>query len=370
MKLAYGRELILSDARERKQVIRIGSNRDVYLHVLLTRLFDLQGFGSYFATKQFIRTVKKYDPDLIHIHNIHGSYVHVGSLFHYFRKYNKTVIWTLHDCFAYTGHCAHYTNTGCMKWKTGCGHCPQKKLYPASYFLDRSQKNFRKKKKTFCGLGRLTVTTVSRWLGEEAKQSFLTGYPIKVIPNGIDLSVFRPVPCNFRKKYHLENRKVILGVSSVWNEGKGIRMFNGLAEELGEDFQIVLVGVEKKSERLFSPKILCVERTENQHKLAEFYAAADLFLNASKEESFGLVSLEALACGTPVITNTFTANPELVDESCGIVVEDYTVQAYAKAVVWLTNHPVLPEACVNRAIQYDEARMYQKYIELYEEVIL
>ncbi|MDF2540686.1 MAG: glycosyl transferase [Herbinix sp.] len=364
--LAYGRENTIRNLAIRS--VRIGDNfAHVYLHGLLTRLFDLQGFGSYYATKKFLRKLREYDPDLIHLHNIHGSYLNCKLLFDYIRETKKPVIWTLHDCWPFTGHCAHYTYARCQKWKTGCHHCIQKKVYPASLLLDGSRFNYERKKQLFTGIANLTITTVSEWLKNEVKQSFLMEYPVQVIPNSIDLEKFRPIENNFKKIYHLEDKKIILGVSSVWHNRKGLGLFQKLAEELDDSYQIVLVGVAKRQRKYLSKRILVLPRTNHTEKLAKIYTAADIFLNASVEETFGLVTLEALACGTPVVTNRYSANPELIDDSCGIVAPAVNSKSYYKAIKQLEERNIQKENCIRKAQQY--VKNDQTYLKLYHEVI-
>jgi len=364
--IAYGRDC----TDKTVESIRIGSKLDVYGHVLKTRLFDLQGFGSKLATKKFIKKCKEYQPDIIHLHNIHGSYINIDLLFTYIKEMNIPVIWTLHDCWAFTGHCAYYTYVRCDKWKNQCHNCTQNKLYPASIFRDNSNINFLLKKEIFTGVKNLKITTVSNWLKGEVMQSFLNNYDIKVIPNGIDLNIFKPTSSDFRQNFKLENKMLLLGVASIWHDRKGLWLFNELADKLDDSFKIVLVGVTKKQEAKLSKKILIINRTNNLMELAEIYSAADIFLNPSIEETFGLVSLEALACGTPVITNKYSANPELINDKCGIIVEDITTQLFIEAINQLKMYPINQEECLNKARQYNKKDCYQVYLDLYSESII
>jgi len=364
--IAYGRDCTDKTVER----IRIGNTLDVYTHVLKTRLFDLQGFGSKMATKKFIKKCKEYQPDIIHLHNIHGSYINIDLLFIYIKEMNIPVIWTLHDCWAFTGHCAYYTYVRCDKWKNQCHNCTQNKLYPASIFRDNSNKNFFLKREIFTGVENLKITTVSNWLKNEVMQSFLNNYDIKVIPNGIDLDVFKPTNSDFRQAFKLDNKIILLGVASIWHDRKGLWLFNDLADKLDDSYKIVLVGVTKKQEATLSKKILKINRTNNLMELAEIYSAADIFLNPSIEETFGLVSLEALACGTPVITNKYSANPELINDKCGIIVEDITTQLFIEAINRLELYPINQEACLNKARQYNKKDCYQVYLDLYSESIM
>lgn len=364
--IAYGRECTNRSVRS----IRIGNPFHVYQHALKTRVMDGQGFGSKRATKKFIRKCREYDPDIIHLHNLHGSYLNIELLFHYIKNNHIPVIWTLHDCWSFTGHCAYYTYANCFKWKTGCYHCEQKKVYPASYLLDNARNNYKRKKQLFHGIENMKITTVSSWLMEEVKQSYLKEYDIHVIPNGLDLTVFQPTKSEFRKLYDIENKIILLGVASIWHNRKGLWLFAELADQLDPVFQIVLVGITDKQKSQLPDNIIGIKRTNNIKELAEIYTAADIFLNPSIEETFGMVTLEALACGTPVITNQYSANPELIDSSCGVIVEDLTVQCFLKAIHHIIANPIHREECIKKAQNYNLHRCYQMYLDLYKDVYL
>ncbi|MBH1939416.1 glycosyltransferase [Mobilitalea sibirica] len=363
--IGYGREC----TQEGYHSHRIGSLLSVYSHAMLTRLFDLQGFGSVHATKRFIRRLREYNPDILHLHNLHGSYLNIKLLFEYMKESNKPVIWTLHDCWAFTGHCAYYTYARCNKWKTHCHNCIQKKVYPASFFLDNSSNNYKWKKDLFLGVEKLTITTVSHWLKSQVKQSFLKDIKVRIIPNGIDLELFKPTESDFRSKYGLEGKIVLLGVASIWQERKGLWLFQELAKRLEDPYKIALVGVTEKQKQRLTDKILVLERTNHIKDLVKIYSAADVFLNPSIEETFGMVSLEALACGIPVISNRYSANPELVKEEGGIVVPKLNSTCFIEAIRELMLNPRSKENCRNIAQQYDKNKCYQAYLDLYREVM-
>lgn len=299
-KIAYGRETVPD--RYKEYAVRIGSDFSVKVHAGLSRIFDKSGFYSKHATQKFIKWVREYDPDIIHLHNLHGYYLNIKVLFDYLKSADKPVIWTLHDCWAFTGHAAYCEAVGCEKWKTGCNRCPQKTKYPAGLIFDNSKKNFSRKRKIFTGVKNLTVVTPSKWLADLVKQSFLSEYPVQVINNGIDLSIFKPTQGCFKEKYGLTDKKIILGVASVWEERKGFDDFIKLSEKLNEEYRIVLVGVSKEQIALLPKNILGIERTNNATELAEIYTAADVFVNPTYEDNYPTVNLEAQACGTPVIT--------------------------------------------------------------------
>lgn len=311
-KIAYGRETV--PEKYQKYAVRIGSDFDVKLHALQSRIFDNAGFGSRRATEKFIEWVKEYDPDVIHLHNIHGYYINIEILFNYLAKVDKPIIWTLHDCWAYTGHCAYYSYVKCDKWKAGCYNCPQKKRYPSSLLLDASKKNWQKKKALFTSVKNMTLVTPSKWLANEVKQSFLSKYPVKVIPNGIDLNVFKPTPSNFREKNGLVGKKIILGVASIWDKRKGLDDFIKLSKILDDNYKIVLVGLSENQVNNLPKNILVISRTNNVLELAEIYTAADVFFNPTYEDNYPTVNLEAQACGTPVITYRTGGSVESVPE--------------------------------------------------------
>lgn len=318
-KIAFGREAVPLEYE--KYAIRIGDSISVNLDAVITRIFDNAGFNSKAVTKKFINWIKEYDPDVIHLHNLHGYYINVELLFDYLKASGKPVVWTLHDCWSFTGHCTHFDYIGCEKWKTGsCSNCPLKKSYPKSLALENSAKNYSKKKKAFTGVPNMTIVTPSKWLADLVRQSFLKEYPIKVINNGIDLNVFKPTESDFRQRYNLENKKIVLGVASAWSKSKGLYDFIKLSELLRADYKIVLVGLTKEQIKEMPENILCIERTNSTKELAEIYAAADVFVNPTYQDTYPTVNLEAQACGTPVITYSTGGSPESVTEN-GVVLK-------------------------------------------------
>lgn len=316
--LAYGRE---KSGCEDVPTVRIGSAWDYRLHGLEARVLDNQGFGSRRATRRFLRWVEEYDPDVIWLHNLHGYYIHIGLLFSYLRTCGKRIYWTLHDCWAFTGHCAYFDFAGCQAWQTGCHHCTQKGAYPASLLCDRSRKNWLDKKRLFTGIPNLTLVVPSQWLADRVKAGFLKEYPVEVVYNTVDPTVFCPTPSDFRKEYGLEGKKLLLGVASVWEERKGLKDFVALAWLLPEDYKIVLVGLTPEQAKQLPGSILALPRTNNIRQLVEIYSAADLYVNPSVEETFGMTVLEALSCGTQALVYKDTACEEVVRQFGGIAVE-------------------------------------------------
>lgn len=361
-RIAYGRKTVPS--QHEKYAVRIGNKMGVYAHVLGSRLLDNTGFYSYFATKKFIRWVEKCDPDVIHLHNLHGYYIHLGVLFNYLRRCGKPIIWTLHDCWSFTGHCSHYDYIGCDKWKTGCFDCPMTQEYPKSLWRDRSQRNYADKKKLFTGIDRLFIVTPSRWLKHQAEQSFLGEYPVSVIHNGIDMDVFKPTESNFRRDNGLTDKIMLLGVANVWTDRKGRDDFFRLASELDERYQLVLVGDLRGAE--CPENILHISHTNNPQELAQIYSAADVFLNLTYEDTYPTTNLESLACGTPVVTYRTGGSPESVSESCGRVVDRGDVAAVHKALDEILSSDF---AFAAEADAFCKSKCFREYIMLYEDAI-
>lgn len=317
--IAYGEHKFHNDPGNRK-TIEIGSMQDCRLHAVATRLWDAQGFASKKATKEFLRNVDEYEPDVVHLHNLHGYYMNVELLFRYLKQKKVKVVWTLHDCWPYTGHCVYYQGAGCDKWKTMCHDCPLTKQYPGSLGIDRSQANFRRKQELFTGMEDMIVLVPSHWLEIQVRESFLHEYPIRIVYNGIDLDTFHPTESNFRKKYGLEDKFIVLGAANVWEERKGLATFLRLSERLGEDAQIVLVGLSKEQIEALPERILGLSRTDTPGELAEIYTAADVFVTPGREETFGLTVAEAMACGTWPIVYADTACAEVVEQGKGQIV--------------------------------------------------
>lgn len=361
--IAYGR----GTAPEGINSYKIGTNIDNYLHVARTRLLDQHGYGSKKPTIELIKKIKEYNPDIIHLHNLHGYYLNLEVLFNYLAESNKPVVWTLHDCWIFTGHCSHFDYIGCEKWKSECNHCPQKKEYPSSYLLDNSFQNFRKKKELFTKLKNLTIITPSQWLANLVRKSFLNKYPVQVVNNGIDLKVFKSTPSDFRKKYQLEQKKIILGVANVWAERKGFDTFIQLSSKLDDNYRIVLVGLTNKQKNTLPSNIIGITKTNNVNELVEIYSAADVFINPTREDNFPTTNIEAIACGTPVITYRTGGSVESVNETCGLIIDKDDFQSLANALKY--NFPSLnKDSIVKQAQKYNKYDKYSEYINIYEDM--
>lgn len=325
--LAYGREKSNCDD---VKTLAIGTPLDYRLHGVQTRVFDRHGFGSKRATRAFLQQVKAYDPDVIWLHNIHGYYINIELLFQYLKTCGKQIYWTLHDCWAFTGHCCYFDYVGCDQWKTGCKKCPQKGSYPASKLFSRSAKNYQEKRRIFQGVSNLTIVVPSKWLAGLVKQSYLQEYPVQVVYNTIDTTVFKPTEGNFREKYNLLDKKIVLGVASVWEPRKGLQDFFKLAQMLDDSYRIVLVGLNDVQMQNLPKNIIGIKRTNSSQELAEIYTAADVFVNPTYEDNYPTVNLEAQACGTPVITYDTGGARETVN---GVgVVEKGDIQKLEKAI--------------------------------------
>lgn len=343
---------------------------DYYLksQALLSRMFGNYGFNSKSATKKLIEEIDKIKPNVIHLHNIHCHGCNLKLLFEYLKKTNVKIVWTFHDCWAFTGYCTHFDYCGCNKWKTQCERCLQKSSF--SWFFDKSCSLFDLKKEALSGLN-MTVVTPSEWLKGKVKDSFLKDYNVEVINNGIDLSVFKSGESKFKEKYGLEKYFVILGVAFDWSEKKGLDVFEEMAEKIDDNKKIVLVGVSDEVARNLSPKIITIPKTQNQKELAEIYSGADIFVNATREDTFPTVNIEALACGTGVLTYETGGSPEIIDESCGKAVKKNDTQALIKEIELLSEAGGYSEdVCVRRAENYNSVERYQDYVDLYERLLM
>lgn len=363
-----GRRKVFQDIRCEK----IGNGVSFWIHVIINTVFDRQGYGSYFLTKKIVSRLRKEKPDIIHLHNLHGYYINLPILFDFLSKeFKGKIFWTFHDCWPVTGHCAYFTAVGCEKWKNGCNKCPNKTEYPISLFLDASGKNYEDKRKMFNSLDNLTIITPSEWLAEIVKESYLNRYPVRVVNNGIDLKKFsyrKPQNEIFIKYGINKEKKTILGVASIWDARKGMKDFLLLAKSLSAEYQVLLVGLSQKQIQGLPENIVGVRRTENQEELAMIYSLAQVFMNPSLEESFSLVTVEAIACGTPVIVLDTSAVKELVCDDNGIVLSRHEPEDYMKAIRKLEEKQLTRETIMETARKYSADAFAQKVIDLYEQM--
>ena len=340
--------------------IYIGNRIDRNIHLRLGKLTGKYGMYSKKITDKFISEIDELKPDLIHIHNLHKGYINIGILFDYIKQRNVPVVWTLHDCWSFTGQCPYFDIVKCDKWKNGCGDCPSYKEYPSN--IDSTAFMYKKKKEWFQGINNMTIVTPSKWLSYLVKESFLGEYNIKVINNGIDLEVFKPVESELRKQHHLEGKKIILGVASLWDARKGLDVFKFLANELDDSFKVMVVGVTKEQIQELPANMIGITRTNSAHELAQYYAMADVFLNPTYEDNFPTVNIEALACGTPVLTFPTGGSAECLQEGCGMIV---TKDNVLDILFNLDKYDFQEEKCVAAGRQYSAIEKYREYVRLY-----
>lgn len=369
--IAYGRR---GTPQSKSQLIRIGTNWNILWHGFQSRLFDNHGRASKKATRKLINRIQEIKPDIIHLHNIHGYYVNYEILCEYLAKTDIPVVWTFHDCWTFTGHCAHFSYVKCNQWLDGCLKCTQKRTYPSSYLLCKASDNYQTKKKVFTSIPHLTIVPVSNWLGNLVKQSFWGKYPIYRIYNGVNTQVFKPKEqVDFRKTIGVTKRYMLIGVATTWTSTKGLKDYYALREFLPEDeYAIVLIGLDKKQILDLPKGIKGVLRTNSVNELVSYYSAADIVLNLSYQETFGLTTVEGLACGTPGIAYNLTASPELISEETGFIVEPGDIMGVAHAVRIITTNgkQYYSAACRLRAEQcFNKAECWKEYVNLYQKLI-
>lgn len=359
----------------RSELLPVGNKVSVAWHGVMTRLFDRHGLASDGATRMFVEEIEKISPDVIHIHNIHGYFLNYRILFDYLSRCGIPVVWTIHDCWLYTGHCYYYSFVQCDKWQTGCGRCPQKRDFPASFFVDRSAQNFADKCRAFTSMphDKLTIVPVSEWIKGEMQHSFLKEYNFRVIHNGINMEVFNIYDTDaIRSRYGLQGKHILLGVASIWSREKGLYDFIELAGMLNADERIVLVGIKPEEKKLLPENVIGIARTENIRQLAELYAAADVFVNPTWQDNYPTVNLEAIACGTPVVTYRTGGSVEAVTEKTGFVVEQGDVKGLMEAVRQIEQRGKewYREVCREYALaHFRKEDRYADYFDLYEELV-
>lgn len=355
------------------ELIKIGNKFDKYFHALITRIFDRHGFASKNATKKLIKKIEKINPDIIHLHNIHGYYLNVQVLFGYLAQRNKPVVWTLHDCWSFTGHCVHFESIGCTKWKNICEKCPISNTYPESHFLDNSTKNFIDKKRLFNSLDNLTLIPVSFWLRDLVQKSFLKNNNNKTIHNGIDLSIFKHRNSKLiKEKLKVEEKFIMLGVASFWGAGKGLLDFIRLSDKISDDEVVILVGLTKNQIKELPKNIIGIEKTDSPEELAQFYSMSNVFLNLTYADTFPTTNLESLACGTPVITYKTGGSPEAVSDHTGFIIPQANQEELLSkiSVIKKKGNDYYKDACITRAFKnYNKNDRYEDYFKTYENLI-
>jgi len=359
----------------RSQLVPVGGRWSVAWHGVETRLFDRHGLASRGATRRFVRQIAELRPDVVHIHNIHGYFLNYKILFDYLKDSGIPVVWTVHDCWLYTGHCYYYSFVGCDRWQRGCHDCPQRRSFPASLFFDRSQRNYEDKRRAFTSMphDRLTIVPVSDWIHGEMQKSFLKDYPFRVIHNGIDTDVFKVyADSDVRRIYNIRSKHILLGVASIWSEEKGLGDFVRLARLTNEDETIVLVGVKAEEQKRLPRNIVAIPRTENIRQLAELYSAATAFVNFTYQDNYPTVNLESIACGTPVVTYRTGGSVEAVTAETGYVVAQGDVDDALRKVRLIERRGKggYEKACRDYAIaHFRKQDRYADYLALYDELI-
>lgn len=347
--------------------IKFASIPYIKFNALKSKILGNFGFNSIFSTHKLIKKLKNIEPDIVHLHNLHSHDVNLKILLNFLRREDMKVVWTFHDCWSFTGGCTHFDYINCNKWKEECENCQIYKNF--SYFFDTSKTIYNRKKKCIRGLN-LTIVTPSSWLAELVRESFFKIYPVKVIHNGVDLSVFKPTENDFKEQYDIKDKYMLLGVAFGMSNNKGLDVFIKLANMLDDGFRIVLVGCSKEVINKLPSNIIGIEKTKNQRELAQIYTAADVFINPTREEVLGMTNIEALACGAPVITFNSGGSPECIDNTCGVVVEKDDVDELYGRINSLFFNCISSQDCIHRAQNRFNARdRYLDYLNLYKEVL-
>lgn len=364
--IAYGR----GKATSASKLLKIGTQKDVYWHGAYTLLTDKHGFASKKATEEFIKEVEKIKPDLIALHNLHGYYINLEILFNYLSTTDISVVWTLFDCWAFTGHCTYFDDIDCKKWQNHCEKCPKHHRYPSSW-VDNSFHNFDVKQQLFTSVKKMELITHSQWLNDLVKKSFLKIYKVHVTPSAINLELFKPMESDLRARFVLGKKKVILGCASTWSNRKGFQDFVELSRKLSNDYQIVMIGLNQKELKALPENIIGLERTESIQELAQWYSLAYVFVNPTSQDNFPTTNLEALACGTPVITYNTGGSPEAIDETTGVVVDKGSITGILSAIeqIETRDYSGLSIACRARAeILFDKKVRYLDYLSIFQDM--
>jgi putative colanic acid biosynthesis glycosyltransferase len=357
----------------KSQSIKIGNKIDHTLHLMYTRFFDTHGFHSVTSTRSLIKEIVRISPEIIHLHNLHGYYINIELLFTFLERSGISVVWTIHDSWPYTGHCCYYIRAKCIKWITGCSECPLTFLYPRSLFRDNSSENYKRKKELFNLPEKMELVTVSNWLEGEVKRSFLNRFDIRTIYNGLDLEVFKPADHEqIKNKYGLNGKKVLLGVANVWSDGKGLKTLIEFGRKLKPDQILIIVGVNSRQLRSLPSGVIGLKHTVSIFELAEYYNLADVVVNPSIAETFGMVTAEALACGTPCAVYNSSAMPEMIDENTGTItpVNDYEKFSEAVNDILAKGRENYSAYCRDKAVRlFDKKIQLERYYSLYETLI-
>lgn len=369
--IAYGRGV----PKSASNLIRIGSDWDMWMHAIETRIFDNHGLASRRVTRELLKKVEQIKPDLIHLHNIHGYYINYKILLDYLSKSKIPVVWTLHDCWTMTGHCCHFEYIGCNKWQTHCADCGIMKDYPKSWFRDNSYHNYDSKREAFCSLNNLTIVPVCGWLDNIVSKSYLSGYRRKIIENGIDLSIFCPHhnDKNLKNELGLKGKYMLLGVASVWSDLKGLNDIIYFRQQLSSEYDIVLVGMnDAQLKQIQHSGIIGIKKTENTQQLADLYSAADVFINPTYSDTFPTVNIEAIACGTPVVSYDTGGCSDIITQDTGVIVPRGDRERFWDSITRIATEGKerYSSACRTRAVtHFDKQKCFKAYLELYQAIL-
>lgn len=363
--IAYGRYMNPSES----SLIKVGKQLDVYAHYAKSRLSDGEGLGSKSATRKLISQIKELSPDIIHLHNIHDHWLNYSILFEYFASINTPIVWTFHDCWAFTGGCFHFVQNNCSEWKTKCTKCNYRKA-----LIDNTERNFSHKIESILSLGhRLTIISVSKWLDSIVSDSNIRGLKHSTIYNGVDTNIFKPQSAEYiDTKYSLEGKNFFLGVSNRWYEDKGLKDFIKLSFLLPSNYFIVLVGVTEDIIKTLPKKIIGIPRTDSVEELAAFYTRADAVLSLSSAETFGMTLAEGLSCGTPAIAYASTGMKEIITPETGFLITSGDISQLKAVVDAVASRKIIfsAENCRKRAVEnFNQDIQFNKYIDLYEELL-
>ncbi len=375
IKNGYNAHLLCSISRESKKhyadnQVLFGNWIDRVISEKLSYITGLRDHFNIFQTHDLIKKIDELQPDLIHLHVLHDNFINFRMLFNHLEKINIPVIWTFHDCSSFTGQCPYFDMVECEKWKNGCYKCEQLHIEPKSLFFDTSRSMWKYKKKYFTKINNLTIVTPSIWLSQLVKNSFFKNKTIKVINNGIDLNVYKPIESDFKKEHNIENKYIVLGVANYWGKRKGLDVFIKLAAVLPNNYQIILVGTNDEIDKQLPKNIISIHRTYNKEELVKIYSCANVFANPTREDNFPTVNIEALACGIPVVTFKTGGSPEILDESCGSIVEKNDFYSFKNEIMRICEKtPYKKEACISRSKNYDKQNAFKKYIDLFNEIL-
>lgn len=361
--IAFGR----GEAPEEYKTIKIGNSLDVYYHVLKTRLLDAHGLASKSATKNFLKRIDDFKPNIIHLHNIHGYYLNYEILFDYLKKHKEIkIIWTLHDCWAFTGHCAYYTDANCYKWINGCCNCCQKSSYPNS-IVDKCNNNWVKKNSTFTKGVNINIVSVSSWLASQVEKSFLNCHNLYMIKNGVNKKIFTYRASNKFVNEKKAGKIIVLGVANIWDRRKGLEDFIELSKRLDKNkYKVVVVGISKKQSKLLPPQVCGILKTDKIEELVEIYSAADIYINFSREETFGMTNYEAQACGTLTISYDNGGSPETIVTKNSKIIGN----SVDSALEFIENYDFSKEEREDATMVNSSEKTCLEYINLYERVLL